>query len=108
MFCYTDTASSRAEIGVVSAKLKGGAVGIVGLGGTGSYILDLVAKTPMAEIHLFDGDKLLQHNAFRAPGAPSIETLKEAPLKNRLLPRYLLEDAPKHLRPLLSGRVQYW
>ena len=81
VFCYTDTASSRAEIGVVSAMLKGGSVGIVGLGGTGSYILDLVAKTPVAEIHLFDGDKLLQHNAFRAPGAPSIETLKEAPLK---------------------------
>ena len=81
VFCYTDTASSRAEIGVVSTKLKGGAVGIVGLGGTGSYILDLVAKTPVAEIHLFDGDNLLQHNAFRSPGAPSIETLKEAPLK---------------------------
>ena len=81
VFYYTDTASSRAEIGVVSTKLKGGAVGIVGLGGTGSYILDLVAKTPVAEIHLFDGDKLLQHNAFRSPGAPSIETLKEAPLK---------------------------
>ena len=81
LFYYTDTATSRADIGAVSAKLKGGAVGIVGLGGTGSYILDLVAKTPVSEIHLFDGDKLLQHNAFRSPGAPSIETLKDAPLK---------------------------
>ena len=81
VFCYTDTATSRAEIGIVSAKLEGGTVGIIGLGGTGSYILDLVAKTPVAEVHLFDGDSLLQHNAFRSPGAPSIETLKEAPLK---------------------------
>ena len=80
-FRYIDTASSRAGIGAITGKLKAGAVAIVGLGGTGSYILDLVAKTPAREIHLFDGDKLGQHNAFRSPGAPSIETLKAAPQK---------------------------
>jgi hypothetical protein len=71
VFNYVDTASSRAEIDVVTNKLSAGVVGIVGLGGTGSYVLDLVAKTPVQEIHLFDGDTFLQHNAFRAPGAPS-------------------------------------
>ena len=34
-------------------------------------------KTQVDEILLFDGDVFLQHNAFRAPGAPSIEILKE-------------------------------
>ena len=81
VFRYIDTASSRAGISAVTEKLKASAVAIVGLGGTGSYILDLVAKTPVREIHLFDGDKFGQHNAFRSPGAPSIETLKAAPLK---------------------------
>lgn len=81
VFRYIDTASSRAGIGAVTEKLNVGAVAIVGLGGTGSYILDLVAKTPVREIHLFDGDRFGQHNAFRSPGAPSIETLKAAPLK---------------------------
>ena len=81
VFRYVDTASSRAGIGTVTEKLNVGAVAIVGLGGTGSYILDLVAKTPVREIHLFDGDKFGQHNAFRSPGAPSIETLKAAPPK---------------------------
>ena len=81
VFRYVDTASSRAGITAVAAKLTIGPVAIVGLGGTGSYILDLLAKTPVSEIHLFDGDKLGQHNAFRAPGAPSIETLRSAPLK---------------------------
>ena len=81
VFRYIDTATSRAEIGAVTEKLKVGAVAIVGLGGTGSYILDLVAKTQVRDIHLFDGDKLGQHNAFRSPGAPSIETLKAAPHK---------------------------
>ena len=81
VFRYIDTASSRAGIGAVTEKLNVGAVAIVGLGGTGSYILDLVAKTPVREIHLFDGDRFGQHNAFRSPGAPSIETLKATPLK---------------------------
>ncbi len=76
VFCYVDTASSRAGIAAVSNKLGLTKVSIVGLGGTGSYILDLVAKTPVGEIHLFDGDTFSQHNAFRAPGAASIIDLK--------------------------------
>ena len=78
VFNYLETASSRAGIEAATEKLKVGKVGIVGLGGTGSYILDLVAKTPVHEIHLFDGDEFLQHNAFRSPGAPSREELAEA------------------------------
>ena len=76
VFNYLDTNSSRAEIEAITEKLKGHKVGIIGLGGTGSYVLDLVAKTPVAEIHLFDGDTFAQHNAFRAPGAPAVEQLR--------------------------------
>jgi hypothetical protein len=79
-FHYLDTASSRAGITAASRKLKG-KIAILGLGGTGSYTLDLVAKTPVAEIHLFDKDKYGQHNAFRSPGAPSIEHLRTVPFK---------------------------
>lgn len=81
VFNYIDVASSRAEIDSVTKKLVLGKIAIVGLGGTGSYVLDLVAKTPVKEIHLFDHDTFLQHNAFRAPGAASIEELKAKPPK---------------------------
>lgn len=77
VFNYRDTASSRAGIHAINQKLELGKVAIVGLGGTGSYVLDLVAKTPVKEIHLFDGDRLYLHNAFRAPGAPSVEELRK-------------------------------
>jgi hypothetical protein len=77
VFHYIDTASSRAGIAALTERLKISKVAIVGLGGTGSYILDYLAKTPVCEIHLFDGDDFLQHNAFRAPGAPSTEELEE-------------------------------
>lgn len=75
VFKYLDTASSRAEIDQITKKLESGKIAIVGLGGTGSYVLDFVAKTPVNEIHLFDGDKYLQHNAYRSPGAASGEDL---------------------------------
>lgn len=81
VFNYIDTASSRAKITAVSKKLQLEKVAIVGLGVTGSYVLDLVAKTLVREIHLFDGDKFLQHNAFRSPGAPSLSDLTKHPNK---------------------------
>ncbi len=80
-FHYVDTASSRAEIAEISKKLAIGKVAIVGMGGTGAYVLDLVAKTPVREIHIFDQDHFLSHNSFRGPGAPSIEELRLKPLK---------------------------
>lgn len=80
-FAYADSASARAEIQATSSRLALKRVAIVGVGGTGTYVLDQVAKTPVAEIHLFDGDVFLQHNAFRAPGAASSEELAEQPLK---------------------------
>lgn len=81
VFEYVDTASSRAGITAINARLSGQKVGIVGGGGTGSYVMDLVAKTMVAEIRLIDGDLFLNHNAFRAPGAPSIEELSQKPKK---------------------------
>ncbi|MGF6241855.1 MULTISPECIES: ThiF family adenylyltransferase [Paraburkholderia] len=75
VFLYEDTASSRAGIQAIAARLKHQRIAIVGLGGTGAYVLDLVAKTHAKEIHLYDGDPYRQHNAFRSPGAASREML---------------------------------
>jgi predicted ThiF/HesA family dinucleotide-utilizing enzyme len=81
IFEYIDSASTRAGIALITAKLDGRVVAIIGVGGTGAYVLDLVAKTPVARIDVFDGDRFLQHNAFRAPGAPSAERLRSSPMK---------------------------
>lgn len=75
-FKYTDTASSRAGIEALNDKFKGQKIAIIGVGGTGSYILDLVAKTCVDEIHIYDSDEFINHNAFRSPGAPSIDILR--------------------------------
>lgn len=74
-FLYSDTASTRAGILAINERASALKVAIVGLGGTGGYVLDFLAPTYVPEIHLFDGDYQRQHNAFRTPGAISPETL---------------------------------
>lgn len=81
VFQYPDTASSRVGITALSQKFQGDKIAIVGLGGTGSYILDQLAKTPVTSILLCDGDILEPHNAFRSPGAIAFEVLEQKPKK---------------------------
>ena len=81
VFRYHDTASSRAGIKALTRKLEYSRIALLGLGGTGSYILDFVAKTPAKQIDLYDADKFHSHNAFRAPGAASLQELEEQQYK---------------------------
>lgn len=81
VFQYIDTNSGRAKINLINEKVKGQKIAIIGLGGTGAYILDLLSKTPVSEIHLYDGDVFSQHNAFRSPGAAAKEDLDTVPSK---------------------------
>lgn len=74
-FVYADTASTRAGIEAVSQRLTGGTIAIIGLGGTGSVVLDLLSKTQVDRLILIDGDRAEQHNAFRWPGAMALEDI---------------------------------
>ena len=65
---FPDTMSSRYDINDISSLLRGKRVAIIGLGGTGSYILDFIARTHLDRIALFDDDKVHVHTIFRIPG----------------------------------------
>lgn len=73
VFKFRDTLTSRAEIGDLNLKFKDDIIAIIGLGGTGSYILDFLVKTPVKEIRGFDFDPFHIHNAFRSPGKVTSE-----------------------------------
>lgn len=75
-FAYLDTATPRAALTSFNDAIRGQTVGILGLGGTGSYVLDLLSKCCVHAIHLFDDDVFEQHSAFRAPGAATIDDLR--------------------------------
>lgn len=68
VFKFHDTLTSRAEITDLSAKFKDDVIAVIGIGGTGAYILDFIVKTPVREVRAFDLDLFHIHNAFRSPG----------------------------------------
>ena len=81
-FKIPNTFEARSGIGSVQDHIRQTHVAIIGVGGTGAHILDLLAKTPV-EIHLLDSDDLDWHNFMRAPGAPTtdeIESQRREPL----------------------------
>jgi hypothetical protein len=68
VFKFRDTLTSRAQIADLSAKFEDDVVAVIGLGGTGSYVLDFLVKTPVKEIRGFDPDEFHVHTAYRSPG----------------------------------------
>lgn len=68
IFKFQDTLTSRAAIGDLSAKFEKEVVAVIGLGGTGGYVLDFMVKTPVKEVRGFDGDVFHVHNTYRSPG----------------------------------------
>lgn len=78
---YRDTNTTRAGLTTLNNLFRGHTIAIVGVGGTGSYILDQVAKTWVDRIILIDGDRFENHNAYRAPGAAAREVLQAGPNK---------------------------
>lgn len=73
VFFYPNEAVAREGLDAYERKLRLAKVVIVGLGGTGSYILDALAKTPVTEIHLYDDDIIEPATGYRMPGAITFE-----------------------------------
>ena len=75
-FKIPNTFEARAAIRPMQNRIRDQRITIIGMGGTGAYVLDLMAKTPVAEIHLLDPDYVDWHNFMRAPGAPTTEEIE--------------------------------
>ena len=117
-FKIPNTFEARSDIGSVQDRIRDKRIAIIGVGGTGSYILDLIAKTPVAEIHLLDSDEIDWHNFMRAPGAPTAEEIesrrsepsykvdyhhcKYASLREGVYPHTIRVDSPLQFDEFLS------
>lgn len=73
VFKVRDTMTSRAAITDLSKLFENEVIAIIGLGGSGAYVLDFMVKTPVREIRGFDSDDFYVHNAFRSPGHLDVE-----------------------------------
>ena len=117
-FRIPNTFEARAAIGPVQNRIRQQRLAIIGLGGTGAYLLDLVVKTPVKEIHLLDSDHVEWHTFMRAPGAPSVAesdscgtgdlhkvdyyNSKYSPLRNGIHPHCVRLDSSAVLGEFLS------
>ncbi len=125
-FKIPNTFEARAAIGPVQDRIRNQCIAIIGLGGTGAYVLDLIAKTPVREIHILDPDDVKWHNFMRAPGAPTakkIELLRDkeclrkkvdyyhsmyAALREGIHPHPVRVDDPTKFSEFLSAhRIDY-
>lgn len=109
VFRLHDTLTSRAEITDLSRRFENETVVIIGLGGTGAYLLDFLVKTPVKEIRAFDPDSFCVHNAYRSPGKLDLNDLgktKAEIYKNRyenfrkgidIRPEFINQDSGKLL-----------
>jgi hypothetical protein len=75
VFKFRDMLTARAEINDLTASFRDEVVAIIGLGGTGSYVLDFMVKTPTREIRGYDADDYHVHNAYRSPGRLDVADL---------------------------------
>ena len=100
VFKFHDTLTSRAEITDLSAKFAEDVVAVIGLGGTGAYVLDFLVKTAVREIRGFDFDRFHVHNAFRSPGR-----LEESELGKPKADVY--RRALRWLPTRIEGRAQF-
>lgn len=75
VFKLRDTLTSRAELADLNTKFETEVVALIGIGGTGSYLLDFLTKTPVKEIRGFDADVFHIHNSYRSPGRVDLTEL---------------------------------
>lgn len=68
IFKFQDSLTTLAGISDLATPLETDVVAVIGLGGTGSYLLDFLVKARIGEIRGFDADHFYVHNAFRSPG----------------------------------------
>ena len=117
-FHIPNTFEARAAIAPVQDRIRGQRIAIIGLGGTGAYLLDLIVKTPVSEIHLLDSDRVDWHTLYRAPGAPAAEEIelvragsllkvdyyhsKYAPFRSGIHPHPFQVDSPSTFARFLS------
>ena len=74
-FKYLNTSTYRYGLKGIELPIEDEVIAVIGIGGTGSYLVDILAKTNIKELHLFDDDILEQHTAFRLAGAAHIEEI---------------------------------
>lgn len=80
-FAYVDPNPYRNGTRGIEQKIEDEIVAVIGVGGTGSFLVDILTKTNIKEVHLYDDDIIDVPNAFRIAGAVRVGELGGATYK---------------------------
>ena len=80
-----ETGLTRSTIGDLDQLFKREKLAVIGAGGTGGHIVDLIAKCNVAHISIYDDDVVSQHTQLRWPGVVSRSVVEEGQNKAEYL-----------------------
>ena len=72
-----ETGLNRARVGHFNALLARENVAVIGAGGTGAHIVDLVSKTNVRQVDIYDPDYVSTHTQLRWPGIVERRVVEE-------------------------------
>ena len=101
IFNFEVAGEDAEDMQIWRGRTRGQKIGIVGLGGVGLWILDLMSKIEVSEIRIWDGDKIEGRNLVRAPGWASQEAI------GRNKAEYYGEQF-KRMRSGITIHGEYW
>ena len=93
-----ETGLSRARVGHLNALLAKENVAVIGAGGTGGHIVDLVSKSNVQQIDIYDPDYVSVHTQLRWPGIVERRNVEEKTNKAEYLAALYARRTNRNIR----------
>ncbi len=93
-----ETGLNRARVGHLNALLAKENIAVVGAGGTGAHIVDLISKSNVRQIDIYDPDHVSVHTQLRWPGVVERRTVEERTNKAEYLAALYARRTNRNIR----------
>ena len=93
-----ETGLNRARVGHLNALLAKENVAVIGAGGTGGHIVDLVSKSNVQQIDIYDPDYVSVHTQLRWPGIVERRNVEEKTNKAEYLAALYARRTNRNIR----------
>ena len=93
-----ETGLTRSAIGDMDSHFREEKLAVIGAGGTGGFVVDMIAKCNVASIDIYDDDVVSQHTQLRWPGVVNRLVVEEHSNKAEYLARVYASRTNKNIR----------
>ena len=93
-----ETGLTRSAIGDMDGLFRKEKLAVIGAGGTGGFIVDMIAKCDVASIDIYDDDIVSQHTQLRWPGVVNRNVVEEHRNKAEYLAQIYASRTNRNIR----------